>query len=62
MQTIVLAHEGHQGMVRTKARLREKVWWPGMNKQVEEAVRLPPVRGGACHPCQVVGPRTKPNL
>ncbi|XP_068687747.1 uncharacterized protein [Montipora foliosa] len=26
-QTIVLAHEGHQGMVRTKSRLREKVWW-----------------------------------
>ena len=24
-QIIVLAHEGHQGMVRTKARLREKV-------------------------------------
>ena len=52
-QTIVLAHEGHQGMVRTKARLREKKWWPGMDKQVEEAVR-------ACHPCQLVGPRAKP--
>lgn len=24
-QIIVLAHEGHQGMVRTKARLRDKV-------------------------------------
>ena len=52
-QTIVLAHEGHQGMVRTKARLREKVWRPGMEKQVEEAVC-------ACHPCQLVGPRAKP--
>ena len=50
---IVIAHEGHQGMVRTKARLREKVWWPGMDKQVEEVVR-------ACHPCQLVGPRAKP--
>lgn len=25
-RTIVLAHESHQGMVRIKARLREKVW------------------------------------
>ena len=54
-QTIVLAHEGHQGMIGTKARLREKVWWPGMDKQVEEVVR-------ACHPCQLVGPRANQNL
>ena len=52
-QSILLAHEGHQGMVRTKARLREKVWWPRMDKQVEETIR-------ACHPCQLVGPRAKP--
>ena len=51
--TIMLAHEGHQGMVRTKARLREKVWWPRMDKHVEQAVRT-------CHPCQLVGPRSKP--
>ena len=50
---IKLAHEGHQGMVRTKTRLREKVWWPQMDKQVEEVVR-------ACHPCQLVGPRPHP--
>lgn len=24
--TIALAHKGHQGMTRTKARLKEKVW------------------------------------
>ena len=29
--TLSLAHEGHRGIVRTKARLREKVWWPNMN-------------------------------
>ena len=51
--TIMLTHEGHQGMVRTKARLQEKVWWPRMDKQVEQAIR-------ACHPCQLVGPRSKP--
>ena len=52
-QTIMLAHEGHQGMVRTKARLREKVWWPQMDKQVEDAIR-------SRHPCQLVGARAKP--
>jgi len=52
-RTIMLAHEGHQGMVRTKSRLREKVWWPQMQKQVEQVIR-------ACHPCQLVGPRAKP--
>ena len=49
----MLAHEGHQGMVRTKVRLREKVWWPKMDKQVEDAIR-------SCHPCQLVGPRARP--
>ena len=52
-QTILLAHEGHQGIVRTKSRLREKVWWPDMDKQVEKLIR-------SCHPCQLVGPRPKP--
>ena len=52
-QTIMSAHEGHQGMVRTNARLREKVWWPQMDKQVEDAIR-------SCHSCQLVGARAKP--
>ena len=52
-QTIQLAHEGHQGMVRTKSRLREKVWWPDLDKQVEKLIR-------ACFPCQLVGTRPKP--
>ena len=34
-----LAHEGHQGMVRTKQRLRELFWWPGMDTDVESVVR-----------------------
>ena len=51
--TIKLAHEGHQGMVRTKARLRGKVWWPQIDKQIQQTIR-------ACHPCQLVGPRPKP--
>ena len=52
-QTIQLAHEGHQGIVRTKSRLREKVWWPNLDKQVEKLIT-------ACYPCQLVGPRPKP--
>ena len=31
-----LAHEGHQGVVKTKQRLRTKVWWAGIDKQVED--------------------------
>ena len=26
------AHEGHQGIVKTKERLRTKVWWSGMDR------------------------------
>ena len=52
-QTIQLAREGHQGMVRTKSRLREKVWWPNLDKQVEKLIT-------ACYLCQLVGPRPKP--
>jgi len=51
-QTLELAHEGHQGIVKTKLRLREKVWWPGIDKDVETVVR-------ACKPCQLVGPLPK---
>ena len=35
---IDLAHEGHQGISRTKQLLREKVWFPTIDKQVEEKV------------------------
>ena len=52
-QIIQLAHEGHQGMVRTKSQLREKVWWPDLDKQVEKLI-------SACYPCQLVRPRPKP--
>ena len=33
-RTIQIAHEGHQGQARTKALLREMVWFPGMDEQV----------------------------
>ena len=34
-QILDLAHEGHQGVVRTKQRLRSKVWWPGVDRAIE---------------------------
>ena len=46
-RTLALAHEGHLGIVNTKANLRSKVWWPGIDRQVERFVR-------SCHGCQLV--------
>ncbi|XP_051784491.1 uncharacterized protein K02A2.6-like [Erpetoichthys calabaricus] len=37
---IQLAHSTHQGIVRTKQRLRDLYWWPGMDSQVEDAIKL----------------------
>lgn len=38
-QLIQLAHDTHQGMVRTKQRLRRLYWWPGMDCDVEAAIK-----------------------
>ena len=43
-----LAHEGHQGLTKTKQRLRSKVWWAGIDRQVEAKCKT-------CHGCQLVG-------
>ncbi|CAC5409522.1 unnamed protein product [Mytilus coruscus] len=51
-QTLQLAHEGHQGIVKKKLRLREKVWWPGIDQDAENLVK-------SCRACQVVGPVPK---
>ena len=37
-RTIDIAHEGHQGISRTKQLLREKVWFPNIDKMVEEKI------------------------
>lgn len=44
----VLVHEGHQGTERMKARMREKVWFPGLEEAVDAAVRN-------CRACQITG-------
>ena len=36
---VKLACEGHQGIVCTKSRLRENVWWPDIDKQVESLIK-----------------------
>ena len=48
-----LAHEGHQGLTKTKQRLRSKVWWAGIDRQVEAKCKT-------CHGCQLVGLPTPP--
>ena len=41
-----LAHEGHQGLVKTKALIRERVWFPGIDRLVEQTVESCLVLGG----------------
>ncbi|CAB4027350.1 Transposon Tf2-6 poly, partial [Paramuricea clavata] len=48
-----LAYEGHQGIVKTKQRLRSKVWWPNIDKEAEKECRT-------CHGCQVVQLPSRP--
>ena len=43
-----LAHEGHQGIVKMKNRLRTKVRWPKIDHDAAQVCK-------SCHGCQVVG-------
>jgi hypothetical protein len=51
MRVIDLAHEGHQGIVRTKQLLREKVYFPGIDKLVEKTCK-------SCIPCLASTPKS----
>ena len=42
---VELAHQGHQGITRTKQRLRELYWWRSMDTHVEESIKT-------CSVCQ----------
>ena len=46
-RVLELAHEGHQGTVKTKYGLRSKLWWPNMNSVVERHCKK-------CLGCQAV--------
>ena len=52
---VKLAHDGHQGLVKSKRLLRAKVWFPGMDKVMGKEVKV-------CLPCQasVVTPVQEP--
>jgi transposase InsO family protein len=39
LRTVRLAHQGHQGIVKTKALIRSKVWFPGIDNMVEAEVK-----------------------
>ena len=51
---MALAHEGHQGIVKTKQLLREKVWFPKIDQEVESLL-------AGCVACQACGPETRPD-
>lgn len=46
-RVLELAHESHPGIVSMKRRLRQKVWWPGVDKEVEKLVK-------SCKACTIV--------
>ena len=50
LKAIHIAHEGHQGLVKTKQLLREKVWYPGIDKLAKNVV-------DTCILCQTNGPK-----
>ena len=45
-KVLQLAHESHQGVVKIEALLRDKVWSPGINAEIEELIKH-------CHTCEV---------
>ena len=44
-KAIQLALEGHQGVVKTKSLVRSKIWYLGIDRDIEKLVR-------SCIPCQ----------
>ena len=47
-----IAHEGHLGMSKTKALVRTKVWFPGIDRSIETMIR-------ECLPCQATTPEER---
>ena len=53
-KAISLAHEGHQGLVKTKRLLREKVWFPGIDLHAKRTIET-------CLACQANSPDNRPD-
>ena len=47
-RAIDIAHETHLGITKTKALIREKIWFPNIDKMVKETI-------DNCITCQAVG-------
>lgn len=48
-RAIHIAHEGHQGITRTKSFLRSKAWFPNLSDRVEQLIK-------GCIACQTLSP------
>ena len=53
-RAISIAHEGHQGLVKMKQLLREKVWFPGIDDNVKQKL-------DKCIACQANSSRSHPD-
>ena len=52
-KAVDLAHLGHQGIVNTKQLIRDKVWFPEIDKMTEETIKN-------CLPCQAATAKSPP--
>ena len=48
-KVVEIAHEGHQGITKTKSYLRSRLWFPGMDIMTERIIR-------GCRLCQIATP------
>ncbi|XP_055543517.1 uncharacterized protein K02A2.6-like [Wyeomyia smithii] len=53
LRTLDIAHRGHPGIVAMRMNLREKVWWPGMDRDIVNRIK-------ECAGCAAVSKLTPP--
>ena len=32
-------HQGHQGIVKCRARVKESIWWPGFSREIQDVIQ-----------------------